>query len=343
VTRVALTLAPISAELPDAHGDARRTWAARHGVLVRAEAEGRVGYGEASPLPGRSQETLGDALGALSSSSLDLDLGAPASVLAPTLSAPSLPPSARFGLETAVFDLCAQLRSQPLARWLHPAAASSVALQLLVDPTRPDRLERVLAQGPAAVKVKLGRRGEAAAEIHALHWLRSRAPLLEIRADASSAPLTPELRRALAEVGCTLLEDPAAPVPGVPLMLDELLAGDRARALDLLANGEARAAVLKPTVLGGITRTLALAEAILARAPETTLVVSHALESPIGLSAAAHLAAVLSGGASGRTHGVAPWSGLERFEVEGRPVPVPGWLAPPELVLPAAPGLGAAP
>lgn len=60
MTAVSLSSCAVGADFREAPGNARRAWASRDGVLVRAEAEGRVGWGEASPLPGASLERLDD-------------------------------------------------------------------------------------------------------------------------------------------------------------------------------------------------------------------------------------------------------------------------------------------
>ena len=335
MTRITLGLAPLGADFVEPPGNARRVWPSREGWRVLAEADGRCGVGEASPLPGASIERPFDVQKALRAlGPLELPLDAPWTELAPRLAARRMPPSARFALETAVFDLAAQRAGLPLASWLREGAAERCRVQVLVD--RLDPSEGLL-DGARAVKVKVGRVQGAEAEAALLRALRARSPSLVIRADANGAPLAPPLLDALREVGCALLEDPGSPAPGLPIALDAPFVDDPEEALERVARGEAVAAVLKPTLLGGIGRTLALADALRARAPAVELVVSHAFESSIALAASAHLALALGGG----LHGLAPWRELERFEVDGTPIVPPAWIGRAEIVRPEGPGLAA--
>jgi L-alanine-DL-glutamate epimerase-like enolase superfamily enzyme len=335
MTRITLALAPLGADFVEPPGNARRVWPSREGWRVHAEADGGRGVGEASPLPGASIERPRDVEEALVAlGPLTLPLDAPWAELAPRLAALRIPPSARFGLETAIFDLAAQRAGLPLATWLREGAAERCGVQVLLD--RLDVPEGLL-DGARAVKVKVGRARAAEAEAALLRALRAGSPSLVIRADANGAPLPPPLLDALREVGCALLEDPGSPAPGLPTALDASFVDDPDDALERVARGEAVAAVLKPTLLGGIGRTLALAEALRARAPGVELVVSHAYESSIALAASAHLALALGGG----LHGLAPWRELERFEVEGRPIEPPAWIGRAEIVRPRRPGLAA--
>ena len=66
------------------------------------------------------------------------------------------------------------------------------------------------------------------------------------------------------------------------------------------------------------------------------IVVSHALESPIGLSACAHLALAIG---DGEIHGLAPHAGIESF-VAGTPIALPPFVTPFEIRVPVGPGLG---
>ena len=99
--------------------DSRRDWRERVTLLLIVEdAEGHVGLGEASPLPGYSPDTLDDAWGSLTrllGASLGRgELGAPGSsqeLRAVTGAVAS--PAARFALETALLDLWSKQRGEP--------------------------------------------------------------------------------------------------------------------------------------------------------------------------------------------------------------------------------------
>jgi o-succinylbenzoate synthase len=93
------------------------------------------------------------------------------------------------------------------------------------------------------------------------------------------------------------LADPAhlpsfATTCGVPVALDESLVGMEPEALE--DHGYARAVVLKPTLLGGISRTLRFAD--VASRLGTKPVISSAYETGVGTAALISLAAVHTGG-----------------------------------------------
>lgn len=340
--KVALSTEPIGADFVHAPGSARRAWASRDGVLVRVSAEGAVGIGEASPLEGMSVETsedVRDALGALGES-IEVDLGAPGHV--PIV--PRLPPAARFGLETALLDLASRRASMSLARWLAAPGtpAPSVESQMLLD--RLDgigALECAFEVGARAVKVKIGRKDLVKEEIALLREIRKMSPEAVVRADANGVGVSPALLSTLVEVGCVLLEDPC-PLEELgrekwplPIALDEALYADPEAAFDLIERRLVSAIVLKPALVGGVRTCLSLARR--AQGLGASVILSHALESPVGLAASAHLALAIGGG---EIHGLGRWEGLERFEVGGRAIAVPRWIGAARVVLPELLGLG---
>ena len=121
------------------------TWGAerhrqRAGVLVRlTDAEGRVGWGDAAPLPGFSRETLdqtraalAEVAPALTGRTLDPLAVTADGALHRALDAAGMPPSARFGLDLALADLAAQEMSRTLPQMLHPDPAVVLPLNGLV-------------------------------------------------------------------------------------------------------------------------------------------------------------------------------------------------------------------
>src|ERR1700722_9728456 len=94
-------------------GNARRTWSTREGLIVRVHSrEGGYGYGEASPLPGYSPDSLEACEGELQSAArawqpTTLDLPSdPLDALRKAVTfARALSPAAVFALESAVLDL----------------------------------------------------------------------------------------------------------------------------------------------------------------------------------------------------------------------------------------------
>lgn len=341
--RVGLSLEPIGADFVHAPGSAKRAWASRDGVLLRVRHEGLTGIGEASPLEGVSVETSVDVHDALSAlgDSLEVELGEPGTV--PTTPR-ALPPAARFGLETALLDLASRRAGMSLAAWLAAPGtpASSVTTQMLLD--RLDgigALECAFEVGARAVKVKIGRKQHLREEIELLKEIRKLSPDAVIRADANGVGVSSDLLQALVDVGCALLEDPC-PLEELdhqrwplPIALDEPLYSDPEAAFEAVEGELASSIVLKPALVGGLG--VCLRHARRAQALGASVILSHSLESPIGLAASAHLALAVGGG---QIHGLGRWEGLERFEANGIAIPVPRWIGAAKITLPELMGLG---
>lgn len=271
--------------------DAGDTGERREGALLELrDAEGNAGWGEAAPLPGFSRESLDDALRQLA---------------APGGTEEELYPSVRFAMELAQLNLRAAACGEPLPRMLSPAPRDTVELNALLsrDPQHaPAEARRLREAGYSAVKLKVGR--DTVDEDAAL--TRRVAEALEgvsLRLDANRAwSLEEALAFARGVEGLDVeyveepLADPAllsrfAAQSGLPVALDESLARMPAAALE--DHGYASAVVLKPTLLGGLARTLTLA----ARAEDLGMkaVVSSAFESGVGMLGLVALAAALPG------------------------------------------------
>ncbi|MEW6637574.1 MAG: o-succinylbenzoate synthase [Actinomycetota bacterium] len=275
----------------------------REGVLLRLIGEdGREGWGEASPLPGFSRESTEEAteqLRDLAARSLE-DRVLPGWEAGTTA---RLCPSARFAFELAALGLLAGASEKRLSELLSPRPREAVPVNALLsgDP------ERVLAdaahlraEGYGAFKLKVGARevGEDAALVRELGGMLGGAAL---RLDANRAWDLEEGREFARAVSGTRIEyveeplsDPGllpglARETGLPVALDESLAGLEPE--DLRAHRYARAVVLKPTLIGGISRALRFARAALEAG--LTPVVSSAYETGIGTSALVALAAAV--------------------------------------------------
>jgi o-succinylbenzoate synthase len=321
VNIVRLELTRHAGQMTAPAGSARHTWREREGLLLRVEdTAGRSGFGEASPLPGYSPDTLDACERALA----DVD---PASLGAPDALGERLRdlPAARHALETALWDLAARRAGQPiwalLAREAGPAAAPSLLpLAVVLDDPALDieRARSAAAGGVRTLKLKLGRT-PFADELEAARALRRElGRAIELRFDVNGAWSLADARshlRELASVRPELVEEsvPLADLvelvdPGVPLALDESLQHTAsASALDaVVARCPIAALVLKPMTLGGFSRCLELAR--WARSRGVDVIVSHVYDGPVALAAAAHLA--LAVGSPIRAAGLAPHAGL---------------------------------
>lgn len=290
----------------------------REGVLLRLGTEGGlVGWGDAAPLPRFSRETLEearDALEVFAAALVGRDVAPNEAVawdgpLHAALDATGLPSSARFALDLALADLAAQAHGRPLPQLLHPDPTVTLSIQgLLMGEADAvlDRAERLVRDGYRTLKLKVGRR-DLDADVELVNGVRGRVGAgIALRLDANRAWTDDEARRfaeGIAGAGIDYVEEPLrapAGLPalwldtGLPIALDETLAVPEGAAL---LRGWAEAAVLKPTVLGGLAATLRWARQ--ARQVGVRPVLSAAFESGVGLRGVAALAAATGAEAVG--------------------------------------------
>lgn len=218
-----------------------------------------------------------------------------------------------------------------------------VPVNVAIGALNADCIERAAAareQGYAFAKIKVGV-GAPDAELARLRELHAAAPGLRLRLDANRAWKDADALRFLtgiAELPIDAVEEPlAAPTVArlaalqralpFAVAVDESLPVLGAEAL--FAAGAVRRLVLKPARLGGIAATCALV--VRARAAGVETVLTSVVDSAVGVTAAAHLAAAL---APGIAHGLATLDWLAADVAAGPP------LADGALSLAAAPGLG---
>ena len=283
----------------------------REGLLLKLTGEGgAVGWGEASPLPGFSREGLDEAAEHLRDlTTLVMGREVTADALEPEGSfvreldhlAPA--PSARFGFELALWNLYAVSRGRSLPELVTPRPRATVPVNALVSGPAEKTLEEVRtlrAAGYETVKLKVGERAleEDVELVRALYEVLAGHDV-SVRLDANRAWSFEEAAtfvRRTANLRFEYVEEPLADPSrlsslardyGVPVALDESLAGMPPLALQ--DHEYARAVVLKPTLLGGISPTLRLAN----RAKELGIppVISSAYETGVGTLALVALAA----------------------------------------------------
>ncbi|WP_437970884.1 enolase C-terminal domain-like protein [Sorangium sp. So ce260] len=299
---------------------ARDVEGARRGlVLSLTDDEGRVGLGEATPLPGFSPDTADEDERALTElpgglGAIDLqveDVTATASAIRRAI-APLSPrlrglPAARFALETALLDLVGQRLGLPVSACLggHRRDAEVQVNGLLTTsialPEMLGRARALVARGVRAIKVKLRSRGAEgfARDLEALRALRREHPAIELRLDANAAwslEEAPGRLALLAPLAPRFVEQPVAPellhllgARDVPWAADESLAVEGMPERLLEAEGCA-AFILKPAMLG-----LLRAHELGGRAQERGLgaVVTHLFDGPVALAASCELALAL--------------------------------------------------
>jgi o-succinylbenzoate synthase len=304
---VLLDIRPYCLRLKRPWQTSRGIFTQRRGWLVRAAAEGLCGYGDCAPLPEAGTETPEAAWAALSRLA-DQTNGRPLhAVLAEIAEADSPTPAARCAVECALLDLAAKGAGVPLRLVLSPESAALVRVNAALGPLReltPKVLRGTCHQGFRVLKVKVGLEPPVI-ELRRLRELSAAIPPeATFRLDANGAWDLAEATRFIAGL-CHLpiesLEEPlGAPdadalgrlqaQAGFPLALDESL--PRLDPELRLAGLTVRRLVLKPAVIGGLRRTLAVAER--ARDHGLQVVITSLLESAAGLWPVAQLAAAVA-------------------------------------------------
>lgn len=272
-------------------------------VLALRDPSGRIGLGEASPLPGMSPDTLADCAQVLKDVPALLGHAAQDDAGWPILPSLRALPAARFAFETAFADLWAQTQRDELG-------SSLTLAQILGGLANPAPIELnalVASIGEAQAAVQAGFRTlkwkiggpDFTADRALLQTLRASLPTdVALRVDANGAycvTAANEYLAALADLRLEYVEQPVAAgawdtqalqSAGVPLAADEslLLPNERAR---LWATKQAVVWVIKPALHGlRGARDLALQ----AQAQGIDVVITHLFDGPVALAAARELA-----------------------------------------------------
>lgn len=257
----------------------------RDGLFVWLRDGEREGWGEISPLPGFSRETLDEAQSALLGWVQNWRQDEETSL-------PELP-SAAFGISCALAELDDTL----------PITADYRAAPLCTGD--PDELVLALADMPGekVAKVKVGLY-EAVRDGMVVNLLLEAIPDLHLRLDANRAwtPLkaqqfakyvNPAFRDRIAflEEPCKTRDDSRAfaAETGIAIAWDESLRDDDFR---FEAEPGVRAVVIKPTLTGSLQKVQAQVAA--AHALGLTAVISSSIESSLGLTQLARIAAWLT-------------------------------------------------
>ncbi|MEM9489012.1 MAG: enolase C-terminal domain-like protein [Myxococcota bacterium] len=313
-------------------GNAAQTWTERRGVLLRLTDElGHVGWGEASPLPGFSRDSLDQCRGELEQ--LDWPDEAIDVPRAWHLAERVASPAARFAAESALFDLLGQRVGRPMAALLaHHRHERETVVPLNALLGDLDRLQQdaaaAHARGIRAFKIKVGRPERFSDELDALSALRQRyGEDIVLRLDANRIwppAVAYERLAALAEYAPAYIEEPTYDLrsmikggkrPAIPIALDESLVhldpdadsdefdsvgpdGPTIKLMhdvmsDLMLRCHVRVLVLKPMLLGGLRACMEWAD--IARRFRAVPVVSHLLGGPVELAACAQLALAIAG------------------------------------------------
>lgn len=257
----------------------------RDGLLVRLTDGDKQGFGEISPLPGFSAETVDEAQNVAQVWLQDWQTGSDCAL-------PEMP-SVAFGLSCALAEISGEL----------PLAADYRAAPLCTGD--PDELFEMLAAipGEKIAKVKVGLY-EAVRDGMVVNLLLEAMPDLQLRLDANRGwtPLkaqqfakyvNPDFRPRIAfiEEPCKTREQSRefARETGINIAWDESL---REPDFEFAAEPGLRAVVIKPTLTGSLAKVRQQVE--VAHALGLTAVISSSIESSLGLTQLARIAAWLT-------------------------------------------------
>lgn len=306
---------PYRLRLADTYRSARAERTEREGWLLRLEGrDGAEGWGEAAPLPGRTEDR--DAAGrALEAAAGALGNG-PASPDRLRSALPDGAPAAAHALGLALEDLEARRSGEALAtRWARERGNGAPAGRVEVNATLPmeapeemaARAREAVDRGFGCLKVKVG--DSATRDLHRLTAVRREVgPEPGLRLDANAAWSRREARSRLLRLEPYGIDYVEQPLPaddleglgqlreesgtGVKVAADES-ASSPERVRTLAENGLVDVLVLKPGVLGDPGHTLEAAR--IADGHGLEVVFTTCLGAAVERAAALHLAA-----ASGR-------------------------------------------
>lgn len=318
----------------------------RFGTLLELrDADGRRGWGEASPLPGYADETPGHAAAALltwladagAARAMELDIDSWPAAFGDLDLARS--PAARAAIVSASLDLAGRRGGVPIRDllWVEapveppsfdaPAglpADGSVPLNALValDEVETATQAAIAAsrRGIRTIKAKLGAGRRFEADLATLRAIRSAVgPSVSIRLDVNGRWSLPEARRnldRLAELEPEFVEEPVSGADlvellgsAVPLAADESL-HDPDVAARLLDSDAVSVFVLKPSPLGGLDRCVELAARATAAGKRS--IVTHSFEGPVGHGAACELGLAIAAANAGPSGNRSMAFGLDR-------------------------------
>jgi L-alanine-DL-glutamate epimerase-like enolase superfamily enzyme len=311
-----LEVVPYSLRFREPYVTARGRLDRRELVLLRIHAGGAVGLGEGAPLAlrggpqateiARDLERCRDLL-----EGAELDPG-DWPRLAAICEQATISRQAQSAIELALLDLAGRLSDLPAWRLLGAAGAHAVSCNATLVAGEPqavaDNARLHADRGFSTFKLKVGMSGDVEQVAAVRRVVGSK---LRIRVDANGAWTDEEAiskLRELERLDIELAEQPAATLEGlaavrresrVPVFADESVASpDEARAA--ADTGACDGATVKIAKVGGVRA----AQRVIAALPTY---LSSALDGPVGIAAAAHLAQILppTGPAAGLAHGLA--------------------------------------
>ena len=276
---------------------AGKTYSNREGVWIQLKNEDYIGVGEAAPLDGFSRENIKEVHYALEGFHQAIDgenFDSEDFIALINIHTEDIP-SARFALETAIFDILSQKSKKPLAEFLNPKSKSQISVNGIVGIHLP-------SDGFTIMKDKVGFRNLFDEIEHMEHLTQSFGEETVFRLDANCAFDLPQAIRFCKEMEAFNIDYIEQPLPSdnledmselryhteIPIAVDESLT-DAYSAEKIIEMQATDVFVIKPMVSGGFTECKKIID--LAREEEIRTVITSSLETSIGRMACLHLAA----------------------------------------------------
>ena len=279
----------------------------RAGYIIKLTTDnGLYGFGDIAPLPGLHRETWGeipDLIKEISISLMGCRLNLDVLLHGSEILEGNLPPTVRFGLESAILTLIDIGFKSAGQKSFFSDLVADVKINSLIDPSEgpvEKAVLKALACGLTCIKIKMGRQ-PLETDIKMIKRLYEIAgDSLTLRLDSNRSWSLPDAIKFCTEIPIRAIEyleeplrEPAAleefyKTLQLPLAVDESLAENDPATL--LEKDWVHVAVVKPSVLGGIFRTIDLMRH--ATTLNKKVVISDTYHSGVGAAMLIRIAAI---------------------------------------------------
>ncbi|MHB9041554.1 MAG: o-succinylbenzoate synthase [Melioribacteraceae bacterium] len=278
----------------------------RNGFIISISDElGSSAYGECSPLPGFSYESINDVeriLKGLRYQIIGFSLEENLTAISNLLSEFKLVPSIVFALEQAILSLCVKRNKNFIVEFFGDTN-SIIEMNAVIGFDKTDniltRIEEKVKNGFCTFKLKVGR-NNFEDDFNLIKSVREKfGESIKIRLDANgkwnSETVNANLEK-LSQFNVQYIEEPCGDLgtlnnlsvtADIPIAIDESISSIE-DATKIINNSKIEFIVLKPMVLNGIISSLKLIKE--AERKEKNIVISSSFESAVGRSALVLLA-----------------------------------------------------
>ena len=277
------------------------TFSDRQGVFVRVGLQGQKGWGEASPLPGFSKESLQDVTDELTAlSTTNLRWPETVQEVGDWTEDHCRTAAAQHAVASAILDAMGKAHNTPVAALLNSHFRTKIPVSYLYS-GNDRQLTAATNEGTRVVKVKVGT-DSVDEDVRRIRHIRERiAPSVAIRVDANGAWTEEQALYAIAQMkplGVRSMEEPVQNRDldamarlrghGIRIALDESVRSPR-ELEEIIALDAADAIVIKPMLSGTPMRAMEM----MRRANQAGLHiwVTTTIDAAVGRMIAIHLAA----------------------------------------------------